>query len=316
MNQAKGVYSKLYMGFETIFGQDPADIATTGIDIPFNSCSLTGNQNSTAPGTITGRRDPVEPILGNIDTNGNIVVPVDYTIFGYLMRACFGPPTTTGASAPYTHTYKPGDNQPSLVLEKGFPDIAQFIKYNGCKVSKLSLSVGGDGELTATLEFMGAKETIAVTSVVTTPVEPVLNRLVNFQAALKIDGTDVAIATNMTLDIDFGLDGDTYALGANGFRASVNEGLMTIGGNLTAFFTDMTYINKAIAGTAVAIELTLTSGTNILKFTLPEVKFARKTPGIDGQAGIKQELSYNAFYKSNVNGVAIVVALTNAMATY
>lgn len=81
----------------------------------------------------------------------------------------------------------------------------------------------------------------------------------------------------MTLDIDFGLDGDTFAIGANGGRASINEGLMTVSGTITAFFEDAVYLNKAASGTAVSIELILTSGTNVLSFLMPEVKFARKS---------------------------------------
>lgn len=316
MTQAKGAKARVLLGFESVFNTDPADIATKAIKLAINSCTLTGNQNTTAPATITGQRDPVEPIRGNIDSNGDIVVPVDYTTFGYLLKACFGAPTTTGETAPYVHEYKPGDTQPSLVIEKGFQDIAQYMKYNGCKVSKLSLSVGGDGELTATLSFMGAKETISITSVSSSPVVPTMDRLGHFNASLKIDGTAVAISTNMSLDIDFGLDGDTFAIGANGGRAAINEGLLTIGGSITTFFENADYLNKAIAGTAVSIELILTSGANVLSFLMPEVKFARKSPSIDGPAGIKQELAYNAFYKSNAKGVAIVVTLTNATETY
>lgn len=316
MTQAKGAKARVLLGFETAFNTDPADIATSAIKLPINSCTMAGSQNTTAPGTITGQRDPVEPIMGNIDCGGDIVIPVDYTTFGHIMKACFGPPTTTGETAPYLHKFKPGDTQPSLVIEKGFADIAQYLKYNGCKVSKFSLSVGGDGELTASLTFMGAKETISITTVSASPVSPTLDRLGHFNASLKIDGVAVAIATTMTLDIDFGLDGNTFAIGANGGRAAVNEGLLAISGAITAFFEDATYLNKAISGTAVSIELILTSGANILSFLMPEVKFARKSPSIDGPAGIKQELSYNAFYKSNAEGVAIVVSLTNATATY
>lgn len=316
MAQAKGAKARVLIDFESTFNTDPAGIGTSAIKLPINSCTLTGSQSTTAPATITGQRDPVEPIRGNIDCGGDIVVPVDYTTFGYLLKAIFGAPTTTGVTAPYAHEYKPGDTQPSLVIEKGFTDIVQYCKYNGCKVSKLSLFVGGDGELTATLSFMGAKETISVTTVSSSPVAPTLDRLGHFNASLKIDGSAVAIATTMTLDLDCGLDGDTFAIGANGGRGAVNEGLMTVGGTITAFFEDATYLNKAIAGTAVSIELILTSGTNVLSFLMPEAKFARKSPSIDGPAGIKQELSYNAFYKSNAEGVAIVVTLTNATATY
>ena len=68
--QAIGVYTTLKMGFETEFGKDPADLATKAVQMPFNTCGLAASQNKTDPATIRGRRDPVEPIMGNIDVSG------------------------------------------------------------------------------------------------------------------------------------------------------------------------------------------------------------------------------------------------------
>ena len=81
--QQQGVYTQSLIAFEDAYKTDPSDLATRAISLPFNSNALTATQNKTDPSTITGRRDPVEPIMGNIDVAGQLVAPVDGTSFGY-----------------------------------------------------------------------------------------------------------------------------------------------------------------------------------------------------------------------------------------
>ena len=63
-----GVYSKTRLYPEVALSKLPETVK--GFEIPFNSNSLSSSQNSSSPGTITGRRDAAEPMLGNIDCTG------------------------------------------------------------------------------------------------------------------------------------------------------------------------------------------------------------------------------------------------------
>lgn len=317
--QAIGVYTTLKMGFETEFGKDPADLATKAVQMPFNTCGLAASQNKTDPATIRGRRDPVEPIMGNIDVSGDLAVPMDATAFGYWWKAAMGAPVTTaveGKDGFFKHVFKPADDQPSLVLEKGFSKINSYAKYNGCKVSKISISAGGDGELTATISIMGCDEKISTTTICASPSEPVMNRLNNFMANLILGGNKTATVTAFTMDIDFGLDGDTYALGGKGYRTAVNEGLINISGSMTAFFCDNTYLELAENNTETSAELTLEVGELQMSLLLPEIKFSRNSPAVDGPSGIKQELQYSAYYQDSDENAAIVVTMQNKVASY
>ena len=317
--QAIGVYTTLKMGFETEFGKDPADLATKAVQMPFNTCGLAASQNKTDPATIRGRRDPVEPIMGNIDVSGDLAVPMDATAFGYWWKAAMGAPITTaveGKDGFFKHVFKPADDQPSLVLEKGFSKINSYAKYNGCKVSKISISAGGDGELTATISIMGCDEKISTTTICASPSEPVMNRLNNFMANLILGGNKTATVTAFTMDIDFGLAGDTYALGGKGYRKAVNEGLINISGSMTAFFCDNTYLELAENNTETSAELTLEVGELQMSLLLPEIKFSRNSPAVDGPSGIKQELQYSAYYQDSDENAAIVVTMQNKVASY
>lgn len=314
-----GSKTKTLIAFETAYGTTPGDAATKSIKLPINSNNVVSSQNSTTPQTITGSRSPVEPILGNNDVSGDIVVPVDYTAFPYWLKALFGDPSTTKEQpkAGYnTHTFKIGDTQPSFTLEKAFPGINTFARENGCKVSKLSLSVGGDGELTATISVMGAKESIETSTMGTTPIEAVFTRTQNFQAKVKIGGTAKGKITSFSMDIDMGLDGDTYCIGGGGYREAICEGLVTISGSLEAFFDNGDYLTMAENSTETSAEVIFTQGDLSLSFKLPEIKFARTSPGIDGPGGVKQNLTYNAYYQDGSEKSAVVVTVVNKVTAY
>jgi len=314
MGQAQGYRGQLRMAFETTYNQTPA--VPNAILMPIQSSKIKSKQNLAEDKTITGRRDPAQPGMGFIDVSGSVAVPMDEIGIGDWLKAIFGDPVTTGTADPYTHVFKPGLSQPSLVLEQAFPDIGQYFLFNGCKVSKLGLSFGGDGDLTASIDVMGAKETISTTSFDDTPTQIPLTKFGNFQASISDNGVDLAVVTKCDLNLDMGLDGDTYVLGGGGFRGSVNEGIIGVSGNITALFTDAVLLNKAMAGSTSKIALKLTNGTHSLEFKMPELMYERNSPTIDGPKGVVVELAFKAFYRNSVENAVIVVTLVNGQATY
>lgn len=315
-SQAMGVYSSIRFIPETTLGTTPS--SGTVRSLPFNSCTLAAEQNSNAPETITGKRDPVEPILGNINVSGGLVVPLDLNAFGWILAMACGNPTTTSAgSGKYQHVFKFGKDQPSVSIEKAFSNGDYYVD-KGVKISSLGFSFGGDGELTCDVQMLGCNETISDSPIDDDAdvVEVTLDRLNNFQAALKVDNSNVAIATELTLDVNLGLDEDGYAIGSGGFRSRINEGLIQATGKMTAFYDDDTFVQKAMNNTVTALQVKLTKGTSYLQIDLPEVTFPRKSPTIEGATGIKQELDYNAFFKNNASGTAVVFTLVNSTASY
>ncbi|MGM9519684.1 MAG: phage tail tube protein [Phascolarctobacterium sp.] len=314
-----GSKTKTFIAFESTYGEKPADAASKSIDVYFNTNGVAASQNTTSPNTIRGNRNPVEPIMGNIDVTGDIVVPVDYTAFGYWLKAMFGAPSTSAVSDKdgyYQHVFKVGEYQPSFTLEKAFPGISQYLQYCGCKVSKLSLSVGGDGELTATISVMGAKESVVSETMAATPIVPDFQRAKNFQSSIKIGNEIEAKGTSFSMDIDAGLDGDSYCIGSNGYRTAVCEGIISCSGTLEAFFADVKYISLADTNAETSAEVTLNAGDYSLSVKFPEIKFARTSPSIDGPTGIKQSLNYNAYYDDSVEASAVIVTLVNKTAGY
>lgn len=307
--QAKGVNSKLIIDFEETFGQNPA--AANGLQMPFNSVSVSSKQNLIDPGTITGSRNAVEPAKGNIDVTGGVTVPVDLRAFGYWLKGCFNSPVTTGSAVPYTHKFKIGATQPSMVIEKQFPDVNKYMLANGLKINSLKLSFGGDGELTADFELIGAKESLNSTPYDDTPIPVVLHRVGNFQAKIKENGVELANVTQGDFTINFGLDNNQYVIGSGGTRGDIPEGMVKISGNIKTLFSDSVMLDKAVNGTKSNLEIEFIDGNQSLGFMFPEVIYERQTPGISGPAGVLVELNFQAFHATDVNKSAVVVTLKN-----
>ena len=314
MATAKGSASAIQVDFETTFATDPA--SPVGRSLPFNSCDLAANAAIITPGTITGNRNPVQPARGNVSVDGSVVVPVDLNCFGFWLKGLLGAPTTTGASDPYTHVYKVGSSIPSMVIEKMLTDISQYEKFNGCKINSMKLGFGGDGELVATLDIMGAKQTLSGTTYDSTPTAIALDRVSNFQAALKEGGSTISIVTGGEISVENGLDGGLYCVGGGGQRGDIPEGFVKVSGSITALFQDLALLNKALAATESSLELTFTSGTHSLAIKIPELVYDRTSPAIKTAGGLTVDLKFSGYYNNDGDACAVKVTLVSSQASF
>lgn len=311
--RAQGAQSSLTMAFETDFGTTPS---TGGVVMPIISSSLKASQNLNDSSVIRGTRNPAAPSRGNIDTSGSIVPPVDVIGIGYWLKLGFGAPTTTAQGTGKKHVFKIGPDMPSATFEQGYKDISTYQQFSGVRMNKMSLNFGGDAELTASIDVMGCKETMAAVPFDTAPKSITFTPFENLEATIKEGGVTVANVLSMSLDIDFGLDGDSYAIGGKGFRTYIDTGITSVSGTIKAFFQNMDLLNKAVNGTESSLELALTKGTNSLTIKLPELIYERNSPGIDGPKGVNIELPFKAYYGDDAGQSAVVFELINSQASY
>lgn len=314
MSRAKGYNSQLALGYETTYGTTPTSVK--GYNMPFNQSKIAIKQNLIESSTIRGRRDKEQPAIGNIDVSGNIVVPIDQVGIGFGLAAMFGSPTTTGSGDPYTHIFKVANRQPSLVLDQQYPDIATYEMFNGCKVNKFSFTYGGDNELTANIDLLGAKRTVGAAPFASNLTNISLLKFNNFQGMIEEGGVRLAIVTEASLNVDFGLDGNTYAIGGGGYRTELPEGYLQVSGNIKAFFENAVLLNKAINNTKTSLNIKFINGAHSLGFFIEEVILEQSSPGIENEKGIIINLPFKAFYNSGTGGSAIVATLINSYTSY
>jgi len=313
MPQAKGSLVKIQVDFETTFATDPG--VPNGRLIAFNSCSIKQSAGVIIPATITGDRKATQPSRGNISIDGDLVIPLDSTPFLLMTKGLLGAPVTTGGGDPYTHTFKVGTSIPSMVIEKMFTDIVQYEKFNGCKVSAMKLTFGGDGELVSTFTIVGAKGAYSGTSYDSTPTSlGALDRLSNFQGVLKEGGSVISTVLGGEINFDNGLDTSQYCVGNNGARGDIPEGTTKVSGKITALFTDLALITKALNATETSLELTFTSGTHSLAIKVPELYYQRTSPEVPNALGLTLDLAFDGFYNNDADATPLKVVILSPVA--
>ena len=312
--QAKGSMGRVVVDWETTFATDP--VSPVGQSLPFNTCEIEAKQNLIETGTMTGTRNPAQPGLGRVTVGGAMTVPMCFNSVGFWLKALFGAPTTTGTSK-YTHAFKIATSQPSMVIEKGFTDITQYEKFNGCKLNTFTLNFGDDSELVASLDILGAKSTLSATPYDETVTAVALDRINQFQATLEEGGSAFADVLSGTLVISSNLDGNNFTVGAGNTRGSIPEGQYAVTGTLKVLFKDATLINKGKNATESSLKLKFTKDADTsVEFSIPEIQYDAVSPKISGPAGIVLDLSYRGFYGNDAAASVAVVTLKNTTASY
>lgn len=311
--QARGYKSAMTIDFEPSFGVSPA--AKKGVSLPMISNELSKAQTLIESNTITNTRNDTQPALGRVSVDGDIEMPADYVASGYMLKALFGEPKTTGTAPNKTHVFTVKDNQPSLIVEKAFPDLGKYVRYKGVKINTLSVEFGQDSEMTFKFGVMGASREQDSTPYDAAAAAAKLLRIAQNHAYVKIDGTESRIVKEGTLEISANLDGDQYVVGGGGLRGDIPEGLMKVSGSLKALFVSTDWMDKADTGAAVAMEIGFRlDGNTSLVFAMPTVQFEPFDAQISGPAGVVVEVKWRAY---SADGASIVTAtLRNQQEAY
>lgn len=302
---AKGTQSAIYIGKQS----SESDLATNFFKIPFNSSSLGSSTNMTDAETITGKRDAKRPIMGNHDVTGSITVPLDCTTFGLYLAMGFGEVYNSG-----THTFTVSDEMPSFTIVQAIPmgGSTYYDVFIGCKLNSMSFEIGGDGELTADLDIMGMKHEgkTEMPTGISTATTLDFDRIValNAEAPTRSSST-ITVAKSFSVNVDFGLDGDSYFLGADGYRGTISEGILTATGTLNCMLNDTSLLIVASNGTETSLSIKAVGyeDTKYMQISFANVMFEEATPNIEGPRGIAVDFNYHAYSTDNTSSVTIVL---------
>lgn len=314
MAQQKGANTTIMIGYESTFGT----ASSAGYTLPVNTCDVVARRAKNQAATLQSGRNPVQPFSGNWDVSGNIVVPCDSLAMIYWLTAMFGDPTSTGGPN-YVHEFKIPTAQPSFTLEKGYTDLATdaYERLVGCKIGSLAMTVGGDGELTASLGVLGAAGSFEAASIDSTPTAVTIARVNTFQAAIAEGGSGLTNATELSLNIDFGLDPNMFVIGGSGKRGAIPEGTVQVSGTLTTLFESTALLTKALNTTESSLKLTVTGSTSsVFEIEIQELEYAVNGIPITGPQGMLVALDFVGFYGNGSETSAVVARVTNATASY
>lgn len=277
-----------------------ANLVAATSTITLSSGSFTAAEQAARVVKITGFTNPLN--------NGiKTVLSCTTTVMTFLAGSFVA--DQTGASPSIKYNYiRNGSTLVSLLLEKKFTDIAQFISFRGQVVNGFNLELTAKQKITGSFAFMGVKGVPASATVgngapTAKTDEPILRAGPNVGAILT-DG--VALTTgirSLSLSTSNNFRGRDVVTSKE-FR-SMGFGNFDVTGKAEAYFEDLVLLQKYYNHTALALHLTMIDDTALagMGLYLPKIKFTEGDPEISGQnEDIMLPLSFRALANTAAAG--------------
>jgi len=220
----------------------------------------------------------------------------------------------------------------SAILEVSFEDMDPKVyhRYQGVKVDTMEIEIGGDGELLATMNLVGADrktpieagddsdaDHISVLDSAVAALEASSTRFHNFQATATEGGSTVNLLTTLKITHNNQLDRTSLVIGGGGVKIALPEGIAKTEGSINALFADAAILNKAKNNTESSIGVGFENAVgHQLSFAMEELKYAQKDPGVTGPAGVRLETDWKAYYNDGDLGSIFVATLLNDQPAY
>ena len=254
-----------------------------------------------------------DSILSQVDVSGNVRLNACYQggMLGVLLYAVMGSVTDGGSGpASYTHTFTLSDPKALTVdVERG--NSAKDEVMQGCKPSKLVLSVQPGQVAEVSVDFIGMTATARGANTPVAPAAPYYISHANV-GTLGFDSATYVLAS-FTLNIDtkvVRLD----QLGSAYSDEPVRSGMTDVAIDCEIVGRTNALQVAALAGTQGNVTLTMTSGTRSLAITLHNAKVVTYSDPITSLSPIRQRVTFRGHADGTNHGLAIV--LTNSDATY
>lgn len=293
----------------------------------YTECGLVAKQNAVQANTLSASRSRSQPGAGNIDVSGSYNMELAPQHVGFWLRHILGAPTTTGASAPYTHTFRPTNLPVGLLVEKNWVTAGLTNKvehFLGCRVADATFAVPQEGACTLAVNLQGAKYTIATAPLDATLADPGHTGWFAPDVTINIAGSPSLICKSADIKISNNLDNNRYTIGTGGERVDCPEGFADVTGSVTvivdtSLFTS--FIDKAKARTDTTLELVYTFGTGTgasagnekLSLKLDHALIDLTSVPINSPGGAEISFNFNSF-KSGSTDKGLVAVLLSPLA--
>lgn len=323
MAQLSGTDIAVGLYQEATFGVDP--VSPNGRRCYFSSFGVAASQNEIEDPVMRAGRGSSRPVKGNIAVAGTIATTLAPQSAGFWLKQILGDVATTGASSPYTHTFKPGALPPGFIAEKDYTSkIASKVeRFNGLRVSSAEFGFVQEGPITLSMNVEGKRYSINAAPLDATLTDPGHRGWAGFNGVVKRGGSVIGGVRGATMTVENNLATDIYCYPDTGEtpgqRFSLAEGQARISGSIDLVFQDFTLIDLAAADTATSFEWTYTFGTGAgtatneaIKFSLNYCSLPLNSPAIETPSGMQITVPFTAFTEGADLG--LIVELKNAIA--
>ena len=285
---AQGSRSRLAYGIESTFGT----AASSYTNLPFNTHSLNLTKDRVAGNEIQPDRMPRVDRHGNRQVAGDIVVDLRDGDFDDLIRSAM-------LSNWSSDVIKVGTTPVFLTIEDYAADIDQARLFTGCAVNSMAVSLAPNQMVTTTFGLVGKDMTISATEKTVSAASGAAP-FDAYSGDLAIGNVGGSSAVAIVTGLDFTLTNSfapTFVVGSDS-TPSLEYGMATVEGTLTAYFEDAALINRFLNETETEIEVSVNdpTGSNAYTFLFPRVKINSADVGVDGPTSRIINMSFVALY--------------------
>ncbi len=255
MARAQGARAQLALGFESTYGTPPA--AGDFWRMPFVSCNLGAEQPLLSSELLGYGRDPLAPVKDAITVDGDVVIPIDARYLGIWLKALFGAPTTTGASAPYTHSFASGGWSCRASPPRSACRTCRTSRCaRGCVANSLAFTMNRSGLITATVNVIAQGETVGASSgcrhADRARAHPLRRR------DRRVRRNDTALGNIVSAQVSYSNNLDRIETIRNdGMIEGADPSIAALSGTVDVRFADTTLLDQATAGDALRARVRL-----------------------------------------------------------
>ena len=254
-------------------------LRATSFNVNLSKDTFTSNE-------LRSDRQVAELRTGMKSISGDIETELIYGAFDDLIESAM---FNTWAS---DGTITIGTTQRSLTIQRGFPEISAYSAFSGCVVNQWSVSIRPNAVVTSTFSVIG--KDMSNSQVLTGGTDKsTYAPFDSFTGTLKEGGTTIAVVTGL----DFTLNNNISPLQVlmQDTAVGLAEGRANITGTLTAYFTDVSLLNKFVNETISSIEVTLTDPDgNSLTFYFPKIKYTGGDVSVNDEGPVTISLPFTA----------------------
>jgi hypothetical protein len=321
MTNARGDQAQLVMRTQAVFGTPEASGDGTFYAMPFYSLNLDPSEELNEDEALYGDAFPGETDGGLIALSGSIEVPLGLSSIGLYLQTLLGAPVTTDiGGGKFQHVFEAQATPPIGLLTTGvaFNDVDEHLKHDSLVISSFEHTAKKDGNRArASLNLSGRDEQDAASAVDATPVLFAIDPTpVGFTGAVELDGGEIAGATELSFNLQSGLEMDQETMNGAATASALLSGRWGLSGSLGARFRDKTLYDIAKDGTNVDLKVSyVADADHSIEFLMRKQRLQRSGIPISGREVIAQSFNFQAS-RPDVGDSPFTVTLINQIPAY
>lgn len=251
------------------------------------SCDLNLSRDSFKSAELRTDRQINDVRTGTDKIAGSIGFEPSWGEYDDLLEACL-------AGTWADDVLKCGVVERSMTIERAFTDIGQYVRYRGCYVNKMSLSLQPNAMITGKFEFVGLAGGTALEPLAAENKPSCTGRPYDsYRGELREAGETIAVVTGIELELDNGIQPQFVLFQ----RAApfVTWGLSTVTGSMTAFFEDVRLIQKFLDETPTSLQFRVGfPDEGQYRITLPAIRYTGADNPVEQDGPVSLSMPFSA----------------------